>query len=973
MNAYELRAQTPLNPWHPDEFSDNSAVSSNNRTTKPAIEQLKYYPAARFSARTNLLPNVQLLTQVNDVTPQSPTPIALTDVQKVAVCTELAKNWNYYLPVSEVLTDGLAGANTQTPVGGNTYSNNKLWIDNANLYPELPRSLASNWPKIRNRSDSTTQRNTTALPNYPANYYLNYNSAAPPTSVNQYWTDPVPATPQLYIDNRTCDGASQATNRNTPTINNPWLNNKSYLFNRFTITEPAFLTNVSPPATISIRHDPGFWYRKNQEVRDNVTSYYQRAFPDSTPCLSSYKKYKLPSPLAPLHAYKPDANLYDYYLSLLTLHPSGLNNRIRDGVQDLTTKIDLIWENGEGLENGFIIEPDLYMLYDTSLPEQFRKRSQLRYLYYFTGDVATYYRTYYAATPDVNGNPPPPPAGPVFSPDPDPELLNLQALHNLQTVGLVNKYYNGHLGVVRKHIQMPMSQAGLAAAKLPLLNTKFTIYNRDGMNRYGRAEWDVFRTATSTIRRQKYGTPDFYPWRNEWRGGGGAFYGMDRIIESRNEESYKRPDKLFSPWVSPGWNPDENYTMRPAQYLGLLKALNAMGAEFFNAGHFGSDGNQFRDFNTSNSNGTAPCTTRCGVAAALGSTCYDPSSPTSPNGIGSNQFTLGNYIWQMAMPTYAQAIASRYQDVLLGGELLYGDAPLAASTVAQHLDSIYEPYNFIAVTSGCITPGASPDPFVVVRKYAQNHEEKYVIATTLQPKSDVCTPFWNWQPSAVAKENCNLTFDLKDNVGNVIRDVTLNSRMQGSVYMYDVSDAQNVLCYQLDGWHQWQHPQHWDTNFLLEAELYDNATNQYLTTDQNGGTNNDYSAAYTYVSGYPLPNASYEYVFEPKVQPNATNVYSVYVRARDIGGANTQYVSATIGGGLPYQSGQFLKCGSDWAWYKLEDMFFINQTNKCIISLTLPKNVQIDKTYITQDKGPENWPNEIKDGINGLFPTQPCW
>jgi hypothetical protein len=788
--------------------------------------------------------------------------------------------------------------------------------------------------------------------------------------VNDYWQDLNPTQPQLYADNPTCNPNNDIC---TPTILQPWLNNKSYLFNRRTITEPSFPIDDTG-GTVSITNQPGFWYRNtSNEVRNNVISYFQHPFNAGipTPCLNvSYSNnLKLPSPRAPLHAYKTDAALYDYYLSLLTTHPRGLDNRVRNGIMDFDTKIDMIWENGENLDNGFIIEPDLYLIDRNDMTNPRTKRSQLRYLYYFTHDVANYYARYGNQSPDDNGNY----NGPIS--DPDPDMLNLQLMHNFQTQGFINKY-KAILKTAQIHTQTPMNSLSLGSVKLPLKDTKFTIYARDGMSRFNKAEWDVLRTATPTIRGQKYSTPDFYPYWVQWRNGEGGFAGIDRIMECRNEEimltNYRHTsDHLFSPYVTAGWNPDENYNKRPAQHLGLLKILNVMGAEFFYTGHFGNDGNQFRDFRCPKyGQYTDPSNNCYGIdyIFPIDEQCYDSNSQTSPNGIHRKDFVLANYIWQTAMPSYAQAIASRYQDVLLNGILLYGDAQLPLIT--QQSLSHYKPYNF-ANTISQNTSTANPDPYIVVRQLKNANTEKYIIATSLQiTEPSSCTPFWSWKPEPAANDVANLSFSIKDNKGDIIgEDFSVGSRRQGSVYMYDKTDPNNILFYQLDGWHQWQHPQHWDSNFLLETELFDDANTPILTTDKNGGTNNDYSKAFTHV-GY-AGGGYYTYKIEPKIDQTPKE-YHIFIRAKTYLAGAGGTVSINVSGGATLQTATTLSCGADWYWYKLPDTFLATVSKACEITLRPSKLSEIDKIYITEEANPRNWVNEIKDGIQGNFPTPVC-
>lgn len=80
-----------------------------------------------------------------------------------------------------------------------------------------------------------------------------------------------------------------------------------------------------------------------------------------------------------------------------------------------------------------------------------------------------------------------------------------------------------------------------------------------------------------------------------------------------------------------GWSEREEMNLRPAQTLGILKALFAVGAEYFHVGFFNS--------------------------AARGE----------------------NWVWQTVMPTYAQATAMAVNDLFRSSTLVPGDMPLATT------------------------------------------------------------------------------------------------------------------------------------------------------------------------------------------------------------------------------------------------------------------------------------------------------
>lgn len=152
----------------------------------------------------------------------------------------------------------------------------------------------------------------------------------------------------------------------------------------------------------------------------------------------------------------------------------------------------------------------------------------------------------------------------------------------------------------------------------------YTVYSIDGQNKY-RHRYDLMRKLATPIRGMHYATPDFYPrWPDNWSLWKGPWHGLEWIVRCRNTE-IKYGDRLFSPYVAAGWDNDETKNIRPAQWLGLMKILGVMGAEFFYTGFFN-----------------------------LKKPYADPRG----------------YAWQSVIPVYAQAALSHAEDILLEGELL---------------------------------------------------------------------------------------------------------------------------------------------------------------------------------------------------------------------------------------------------------------------------------------------------------------
>jgi hypothetical protein len=277
----------------------------------------------------------------------------------------------------------------------------------------------------------------------------------------------------------------------------------------------------------------------------------------------------------------------------------------------------------------------------------------------------------------------------------------------------------------------------------PLLkNTLYSEYAIDGEKNF-RHDYALMRKINSKINGMYYSTPDFYPrFPDNWKKWRGPWHGLEWIENCRNTE-IALGDKLFSPFVAAGWNANEEKNIRPGQWLGLLKILGVMGAEFYYSGFF--------------------------------NTAKDLAKPE-------------NYVWQCAMPAYAQAITSYYEDILRNGILLN------------------EP-NYILYPES--------DVPVVVRKHQL--KKIYVIAAALQTNSN--------NKGAVA-DSTKVTIEIEG------KKISFLARRQGSVYILNLEKALPTLV-QLDSWHQWYHPYYWSKNIMIEAELGEGeiVTEQYVKLD----------------------------------------------------------------------------------------------------------------------------------------------
>ncbi|HNT80428.1 MAG TPA: hypothetical protein PKH65_07070, partial [Bacteroidia bacterium] len=245
-----------------------------------------------------------------------------------------------------------------------------------------------------------------------------------------------------------------------------------------------------------------------------------------------------------------------------------------------------------------------------------------------------------------------------------------------------------------------------------LANTKFTEYAIDGQPTW-RHSYAESRSINTPINGQYYATPDFYPrWPHNWRYWSSAWHGWQWIVESRVNE-LAVGDKLYSPFVSAGWDNNEENNMRPAQWLGLLKVLGVTGAEFYYTGFFN-------------------------LAAPF----------PKPQ----------DYTWQAVMPAYSQAITSRYEDILRNGDLLAGDVPNSYSNPTA------PGYAFWA---------GDMSKLVVARKHSS--QNKYVISGTIQPVNNMAGSTQLNDVANVTIDGNNLKFNVRRQGSTYIYDRTVST------------------------------------------------------------------------------------------------------------------------------------------------------------------------------------------------------
>jgi hypothetical protein len=408
-----------------------------------------------------------------------------------------------------------------------------------------------------------------------------------------------------------------------------------------------------------------------------------------------------------------------------------------------------------------------------------------------------------------------------------------------------------------RKLQMRNVYSSSFMKELPeLKNASFSFYATEG-GPIDRFNWPIIKKCMTPLNNIYYSTPDFYPrWPANWREWTGAWHGWKWLDKGRTNE-IDDSDYLFSPFVAAGWSKKNEENITPGQWLGLLKCLSVIGAEFYYVGYFNL-------------------------------------SPPFPN--------PGDYIWQAAMPAYAQAITSRFEDVLKDGNVLFDKTPLPI---------ISYPTN---------------DNHVLITARKKNHAEKYVICGTYQPFSN---------DSNEIPEKLNVTVTINGH------DLSFEIRRQGSVYIYEKTPDNRTIFYQLDKWHENAHPEHWSKDFYFEAEVADSgvSSNDIYTTAT--GNEGDYSNYISYVHFDKSKQALYHFTERDSIKKN----HFLWVRYKGNGGLIIAISNDTQNKTLQHKG--LPKC-ADWNWAKivLPDNFNFKGTNTLKIN-SLQGEIDLDKFVIT--------------------------
>ena len=364
--------------------------------------------------------------------------------------------------------------------------------------------------------------------------------------------------------------------------------------------------------------------------------------------------------------------------------------------------------------------------------------------------------------------------------------------------------------------------------------------------------------------RYRYSTPYVYPLNpNRWYPTINDRRGLNWFFADRDTEI-----AAGSPWaqayVAAGWSYDETKNIRPPQWLGLLKLMSAAGALTMIPATFviPSGPGAMCSWGVCND---APC--------ALNDSVCRAQTIQNPN----------HQVWQTIIPPFAQAALSKAEDILRSPSAVWlGELPVS-------------------------TPAAPATGYRL--------GTRVVIATAFMPSGNNAAFY---QQASVP---VTIGIDHDGNAGTAARNVTVEARLQGSVYLIDFGTTPETVLQQ-DAWHSWLHPTRWGTDLLLDVEAADATTDVTLKSEAPAAASGNHLSSVGYLSVVPAratqtftPGAAAPQV-EFDLEPRATGAFTVWVRAR----SRTTSGSAFVWQDTDTAGAASTGCisGTSWRWVRLD-------------------------------------------------------
>ena len=269
------------------------------------------------------------------------------------------------------------------------------------------------------------------------------------------------------------------------------------------------------------------------------------------------------------------------------------------------------------------------------------------------------------------------------------------------------------------------------------------------------------------------------------------------------------------------------------------------------------------------------------------------------------------YIHQVSTPIYAQAVFSHAEDLLLNGQLLDGDVPLN-STDSPSARKGYEFW------------GGDPRLKIIVRK--DPNAARYLIIGTLQPLSSMIG-------NAELSKSAQITL-----AGQILQ---FEVRRQGSIYVFDNRNSSSPIFYQLDSWHEANHPSYWSQNTTIEAELAESgltSANPELKTElASGNSLGNFMGSKTYVS-FPSTQTTFGTGLRYSYRPTDASARTLYILARSKVTGGTGKLGVSVDQGTAVNTSTV--SSTSWAWYPVS----IPSANSAVLHSIrlLPSNAQVE-------------------------------
>lgn len=391
----------------------------------------------------------------------------------------------------------------------------------------------------------------------------------------------------------------------------------------------------------------------------------------------------------------------------------------------------------------------------------------------------------------------------------------------------------------------------------------------DGDYRYTRLQNDPTPQTIDPLSdgsdRFRYSTPYIYP-NNAYR----WYYtladrrGISWLLDARQAE-IDAGSPWTMPYVSPGWSYSEEKNIRPGQWLGMLKVMGAAGALSYIPGFF-----------------VIP--TDLGGGCSWG-VCNDLHCADGDSACMSQTVQNPNHhAWQTLIPSYAQGVISRAEDIL-------------RSPSSQWLGQITTSTPAVAAT-------------------AHRLGTRVLIAVALMPNSNDASSY------QVTSTAVTVGIDHDGNEGTPLRNLRLDARVQGSVYIADFATTPATLI-QLDAWNEFTHPTRWTTDFQFDAEVFDASSDVGIESEAPNAAMDDFRGLTAYVSVSPS-RASESFgaalssapQVEMDFEARETASYQVWVRLRTTSaspGSAYVWLDDAVG------EAQMVGCESspNWTWVRL--------------------------------------------------------